>query len=108
VLLGFTLILGLYGIERSLWLDEAWVANSVHAPTLGGMFYYPNWLQTSPPLFLMLVRSAVGLFGLSTVVLRSVPLLLALVAVAALLGAGRRLFWRRFAVLARAILAFTP
>ena len=57
VLLGFTLILGLYGIERSLWLDEAWVANSVHAPTLHGMFYYPNWLQTSPPLFLLLAES---------------------------------------------------
>jgi len=108
VLLGFTLILGLYGIERSLWLDEAWVANSVYAPTLAGMFHYPTWLQTSPPLFLMLVRSAVGLFGLSTVVLRSVPLLLALVAVAAMLAAARRVVSPSYAVLATAILAFHP
>ena len=80
-LLALTLVLGLYGIERSLWLDESWVANSVNAPTLGGMFYYPNWLQTSPPLFLLLARAAIRVFGLSTVVLRSVPVLLLLVLV---------------------------
>ena len=50
------------------------------------MFYYPNWLQTSPPLFLLLARIAIGVFGLSTVVLRSVPLLLSLVAVWAMLA----------------------
>jgi hypothetical protein len=63
-LLAFILVLGLYGIGRSLWLDEAWVANSINAPALGGMFHYPNWLQTSPPLFLLLARGAVGMFGL--------------------------------------------
>jgi hypothetical protein len=107
-LLTLTLVLGLYGIGRSLWLDEAWVANSVNAPTLGGMFYYPNWLQTSPPLFLLLARSAVELFGLSTVVLRSVPLALSLVAVAGMLAASRRVVSPSFAVLATAILAFHP
>jgi hypothetical protein len=107
-LLALTLVLGLYGIERSLWLDEAWVANSVNAPTLGGMFYYPNWLQTSPPLFLLLARAAVRAFGLSTVVLRSVPLLLSLVAVWAMLGAARKVVSPSFAVLATAILAFHP
>jgi hypothetical protein len=107
-LLALALVLGLYGIERSLWLDEAWVANSVHAPTLGGMFYYPNWLQTSPPLFLLLARAAVSLFGLSTVVLRSVPLLISLVAIAAMLAAARKVVSPPFAVLATAVLAFHP
>jgi hypothetical protein len=107
-LLACTLVLGLYGIERSLWLDEAWVANSVNAPTLGGMFYYPNWLQTSPPLFLLLPRAAIRVFGLSTVVLRSVPLLISLVAVWAMLGAARRVVSAPFAVLATAVLAFHP
>jgi len=106
--LALTLVLGLYGIERSLWLDEAWVANSVNAPTLGGMFYYPNWLQTSPPLFLLLARTAVNLFGLSTVVLRSVPLVLSLAAVAMMLAAARRLVSPPLAVLATATLAFHP
>ena len=107
-LLALTLVLGLYGIERSLWLDEAWVANSVNAPTLGGVFYYPNWLQTSPPLFLLLARIAVGVFGLSTVVLRSVPVVLSLVAVWAMLAAARRVVSPSFAVLATATLAFHP
>ncbi|HYV63626.1 MAG TPA: glycosyltransferase family 39 protein, partial [Bryobacteraceae bacterium] len=108
ILFGLTLILGLYGIERSLWLDEIWVANSVNAPTLSGMFYYPNWLQTSPPLFLLLARAAIRVFGLSTVVLRSVPLLLSLAAVAAMLGAARRVVSPSFAALATAVLAFHP
>jgi hypothetical protein len=107
-LLALTLVLGLYGIERSLWLDEAWVANSINAPTLGGMFYYPNWLQTSPPLFLLLARAAIRVFGLSTVVLRSVPLLLSVVAVCAMLGAARRVVSPPLAVLATATLAFHP
>ena len=107
-LLTLTLVLGLYGIERSLWLDEAWVANSVNAPTLGGMFYYPNWLQTSPPLFLLLARAAIRVFGLSTVVLRSVPVLLSLVAVWAMLGTARRVVSPPFAMLATATLAFHP
>jgi len=107
-LLALTLVLGLYGIERSLWLDEAWVANSVNAPTLSGMFYYPNWLQTSPPLFLLLARTAVRVFGLSTVVLRSVPVVLSLLAVWAMLGAARRVVSAPFAVLATATLAFHP
>jgi len=107
-LLALTLVLGLYGIERSLWLDEAWVANSVNAPTLGAMFYYPNWLQTSPPLFLLLARAAIRVFGLSTVVLRSVPLLLSLLAVWAMLGAARQVVSAPFAVLATAVLAFHP
>jgi hypothetical protein len=107
-LLALTLVLGLYGIKRSLWLDEAWVANSVNAPALGGMFYYPNWLQTSPPLFLLLARIAIRVFGLSTVVLRSVPLLLSLVAVWAMLAASRRVVSPPFAVLATAVLAFHP
>jgi hypothetical protein len=107
-LLAFTLVLGLYGIDRSLWLDEAWVANSVRASTLGGMFYYPNWLQTSPPLFLLLARIAVSVFGLSTVVLRSVPLLLSLLAVFAMMAASRRVVSLPFAVLANAVLTFHP
>lgn len=108
VLLLLTLVLGLYGIQRSLWLDESWVANSVNAPTLGGMFYYPNWLQTSPPLFLLLARVFVRVFGLNTVVLRAVPLLLSLVAVGAMLGGARRVVSGPFAILATAALAFHP
>lgn len=102
------LALGIYGIGRSLWLDEAWVANSVLAPTLSGMFYYPNWLQTSPPLFLLLTRAAVHAFGLSNVAFRVVPLACALVGVASMMAVSRRLLSPFFGMLACALLAFHP
>lgn len=100
------LAIGLYGIERSLWLDEAWVANSVLEPSLSGMFNYPDWLQTTPPLFLLLVRGAVAIFGLSNFSLRIVPLGLALAAVAALMAAAWRVVSPEFAVLAGSLMAF--
>src|SRR5580658_3148113 len=83
------LVLGIYGIDRSLWMDEAWVANSALAPSLSGMFYYPDWLQTSPPLFLLLTRAAVYTVGVSSFAFRLVPLALALIAVAAMFAVSR-------------------
>lgn len=57
----------------SLWEDEAWVANSVLSPSIRGMFYYPPWLQTSPPLFLFLLRISAAIFGRGEIALRLVP-----------------------------------
>ena len=102
------LAMGLYGIERSLWLDETWVANSVLQPTLSGMFNYPDWLQTTPPLFLLLERWVVEIFGLSNVTLRIIPLALSLVAVGALMAAASRVVSPPFAVLGGALMAFHP
>jgi len=107
-LLFTTLAFGIYGIGRSLWLDEAWVANSVLAQSLSGMFFYPDWLQTSPPLFLLLTRSAVHAFGVSNTAFRLVPLALALVAVASMMVVSRRLLSPPFATLACSLLAFHP
>lgn len=103
-----TLALGIDGIGRSLWLDEAWVANSIHAPSLAGMFYYPNWLQTSPPLFLLASRAMVHIFGLSNVSLRVAPLLFELIAVTAMFQIARRTLSFPFAILASALLVFSP
>jgi uncharacterized membrane protein len=100
------LLLGLAGIHRSLWLDEAWVANSIAAPTLREMFYYPEWLQSSPPLFLLASRTAVRLLGLSNTSLRVVPLLLALIATAAMFAVARRALSPAFAALACVLLIF--
>jgi hypothetical protein len=102
------LALGIYGVDRSLWMDEAWVANSVLAPSLSEMFYYPDWLQTTPPLLLLLTRAAVHVFGLSNVSFRLVPLAFALVGVAGMMEVSRRLLSPPFAALACALLAFHP
>lgn len=51
------------GITGDLWLDEAWVANSILAPTWREMFFYPPWLQTTAPLYLIVNRVLVAVLG---------------------------------------------
>jgi hypothetical protein len=89
-------------VHRGLWLDEAWVANSIRAQSLAEMFWDGEWLQTSPPLFLLIARGAVGLFGFSTEILRAVPLMFSLLAAVGMWGAARRVApaWSALAVAA--------
>lgn len=105
-ILATVLALGLFGIRRSLWLDEAWVANSIRQRTLHGMFFYPHWLQTTPPLFLLLVRAAVRLAPPSNVAFRVIPLLMALTAAALMLAVARRVIGSQLALLATALVVF--
>lgn len=69
------------------------------------MFWGGEWLQTSPPFFLLTARTAVAVFGLSTETLRAVPLLFALLATVAMLGAARKVA-PGWAALAAAALLF--
>jgi hypothetical protein len=96
------------GLDRSLWLDEAWVANSVLEPSIAAMLRYEAWLQTSPPLFLVLVRGAVDLAGESNAAFRAVPALFSLAAIG--LFAWLALRWLRppAALAALALFAFSP
>ncbi len=93
---------------RSLWLDEAWVANSIQAPSLSGMLFHTTWLQVNPPLFLLLARAAVRIVGLSNTSLRLVPLALALLAAVGMLLLARRVLAPAYAVLACSLLALHP
>jgi len=95
------------GLRRSLWLDEAWVANSVTAGSWADMFWYHPWLQTSPPLFLVLERMTVGAFGLTAFAFRLVPFLFGLIAVACMFILARRLLTLRFAAAAWALVVFS-
>ncbi|HEV2200683.1 MAG TPA: glycosyltransferase family 39 protein [Bryobacteraceae bacterium] len=63
------------GLGKSLWRDEAWVANSVRSATLRNVFYYDDWLQTSPPLFLVVARWTVQALGTENWAFRVVPFL---------------------------------
>jgi hypothetical protein len=99
---------GIYGIGRSLWLDEAWTANSIREPSLAGMFHYVGWLQVNPPLFLLLARGVVGALGMSSVAFRILPLALSLVGFVALLAAGGRLVSLALALLAATLVVLDP
>ena len=108
VLLIAVIALGVHGMGRSLFLDEAWVANSIREPSLDVMFRYPGWLQTSPPLFLLIARADLHLAGDSNAAFRAVPLCFGVLAAGAMLAAGRLLLRPATAFLAAAIVAFDP
>jgi hypothetical protein len=110
-----TIVVGVYGVlqrcsglGRSLWLDEAWVANSVSAPSLEGMFYYDAWLQSSPPLFLLLVRLTVAPFGPSNTSFRAVPFFMGILAILSMLLFAARTLSRQYALLAWTLLVLSP
>lgn len=104
-LVGFALRMD--GLDRSLWLDEAWVANSILEPSIPAMFYYERWLQTSPPGFLLLARITTSLFGSSNIGIRLLPLALSVWALVAMWLALRAFApTRRFLVVPVAFAAF--
>lgn len=98
VLLWITVLwIGFRGLSRGLWLDEVWVANSLRESSLAAMFWGGEWLQTSPPLFLLIARVVDGV--------RVVPLLFASVATIAMYLAARKIA-PHWAALATATLMF--
>ena len=99
------IVLRVWDLRRSLWLDEAWVANSVIASSLRGMFYYDFWLQTSPPLFLLLERATVASLGLSNLALRLIPLLMGIAAIASMIALSWHLLSRQHALLTLFVLS---
>jgi Dolichyl-phosphate-mannose-protein mannosyltransferase len=82
----------LSAMRASLWLDEAWVANSILSPSWKEMFYYPRWLQPTPALFLALSRLLTKVLGPSEAALRFLPVLAAVAAIPVLAIALRKLF----------------
>jgi predicted membrane-bound mannosyltransferase len=95
------------GLSVSFWMDEAWVANSLLEPTWRRVFYYPHWLQTTPPGFLALASGGLAVFGDSPFAFRLVPLVSGLVGLAAVARLGRRLA-PPFALLAVLMVALSP
>ncbi len=79
-------------LPAPLWLDEAWVANSVAAPSLREMFYYSTWLQTTPPLLLLIERIVTGVAGESELALRLFPVAAGLAALVFTIWSLRTLF----------------
>src|SRR5436309_2141496 len=73
VVLG-ALIVRIPSLDRSLWMDETWVANSILAQSWQEMFYYDAWSQSTPPLFLAIVRAIVSVAGPSDLAFKILPL----------------------------------
>lgn len=101
-------LLRLRGIDRSLWLDEAWVGNSALADSLRDMLFGGRWLQPSPPLFLLAVRGGLVLAGHANWAFRLVPWLAGVAAVVLFARLTRRHVGSAVALLAVALVAFSP
>jgi hypothetical protein len=95
-------------LDRSLWLDEAWVANSILAQSLLEAIYYDDWLQTTPPLFVGLTRLVTAVFGTSNVAFRALPALSGIVSVLLFSFIALKLLRSSFAMIAILLFVFSP
>jgi hypothetical protein len=73
--LGCLLRLVQYGLNRSLWMDEAYLALNILHRSWAGLFQTLDNHQGAPVIFLLLEKSAVHLLGSSEYALRLLPLL---------------------------------
>ncbi len=81
-----------HGLTHTLGYDEAWVANSLLAPTIRQMLFYDTWAQTTPPGFLLVARGVVEAVGTSNLSFHLLPFVLGLLGVAVITWIG----WREF------------
>ena len=107
-LLAAAVITRVHLLDRSLWLDEAWVANSIRASSLHQAIYYDDWLQTNPPLFIALSRLVTAVFGTSNVAFRALPALSGIVSMLLFSFIALRLLKPGFAMIAILLFVFSP
>ena len=75
VALGVALRVREYASDRSLWLDESWLALNIVDRPLAQLFGDLSFNQAAPPGFLLIERTSVALFGPTEYALRLFPLL---------------------------------
>lgn len=98
-----------YGVNRSLWLDEALVVSSVLGRDAAGLLTRPlDYGQTAPAGFLLLVKGATALLGAGEYALRLVPLLAGLAALALFPSVARRYVSGPARTVALALFALAP
>ena len=97
------------GLGRSLWLDEAWVANSVLETTVPRMLFYDAWVPSPEPGFLLSSRLVTTWLGPpSSLNFRIVPLAFSLIGLLSMLLLLGRLFPTPWVVFGFALFAMSP
>lgn len=96
------------GLDRSLWLDEAWVANSVLETTVPRMLFYDSWVPSPEPGFLLTSRLVTAELGPSNLTFRIVPLAFSFIALLAMLLLLHRLFPIPWVAFGFALFALSP
>lgn len=105
--LGIAARLAQYLSNRSLWLDEAYLALNILGRDFAGLLRPLDHHQIAPPLFLWAVRLAVSLWGDGEAVLRLVPLIGGILALPLFYLLARRVLGPLGAGLATALLAWS-
>jgi hypothetical protein len=96
------------GLNRSLWLDEAWVANSVLESTVSRMLFYDAWVPSPEPGFLLSSRLVTAWLGPSNRSFRMVPVAFSLVGLLSMLLLLRKLFPPVWVAFGFALFALSP
>lgn len=93
--------------NQSLWMDEALTAYEAHLP-FGAMINTVAHVETTPPLYFVLVWIWAHLFGTGEVALRSISTLAGIAIVPVAYLAGRELVSRWVGVLTAAFVTLNP
>jgi hypothetical protein len=91
VLAGFILRLRQYLVNRSLWLDEAMLANNIVSRSFGGLTQWLDYDQQAPIGFLWSQKVVILVFGNNEYALRFIPFLAGCAALALMYMLTRRL-----------------
>lgn len=106
--LGFGLRLWRFLLDRSLWLDEVWLANNISSRNYAGLFDPLTDDQEAPVGYLVLVKLLTQLLGESEYVWRTVALLAGLSVLPLVLRLSAGWLTPRAQVLSFAIVALSP
>jgi dolichyl-phosphate-mannose-protein mannosyltransferase len=108
VLVGVVLRLRQYAANRSLWLDESFLALGIIGPNFAGFLEPLRYGQVAPPGFVLGQRVIVDLFGPGEYALRALPIVAAIVALFLFWRFARAILPTVGAMLALAIFAISP
>src|SRR4030042_621512 len=108
IILTAALILRLIAINQSLWLDEAINVNVARALDLKSLIFNYSLGDFHPPLFHVLLRGWILLFGSSEISVRIPSVILGVATVYVTYLIGRKLFEHKTALIAATLLATAP
>jgi hypothetical protein len=108
VLVGLILRLRQYLVNRSLWLDEAMLANNIIGRDFAGLFRQLDNDQGSPVGFLLIEKAITRLLGDSEYALRLFPFLAGCLALVLMFLLTRKVASAFAGTLALALFAFSP
>ena len=108
LVVGIALRLHLYLDQRSLWLDEIWVALNIVGRSFLGLLRPLDYAQSAPVGFLWAERLAVVIGGVNELALRAFPFLAGCALLVLLWMLARRLLDVRYAALCLAFAALSP